>query len=81
MSQMQKGPSEPLWAMNAADRTVEKTEMAGGSVLLASDQDLLLYMRDLLSELEDLAKRAKLESLADLLGYTQREVERNRKEK
>ena len=45
----------------------------------ATKRDLLLYMGDLLSELETIASKAAMDGLADLLGYAQREVERNRK--
>ena len=45
----------------------------------ASEQDLLVYMVDLLAELQTLANKARFKGLADLLGYAHREAERNRK--
>ena len=45
----------------------------------ASRRDLLLYMGDLLSELESMATKSAMEGLADLLGYAKREVERIRR--
>ena len=46
----------------------------------ASQSDLLLYIADLLAELEAIAKQAKIAGVADLLGYAQREVERSRQQ-
>ena len=43
----------------------------------ASKRDLLLYMGDLLAELETMATKSAMVGLADLLGFAHREVERN----
>ena len=50
----------------------------GGELGRATEQDLLLYMGDLISELEAMAVSASFEGLADLLGYAHRETERHR---
>ena len=42
-------------------------------------RDLLLYIGDLLAGLQTMAANAKIEGVADLLGYAQREVERTRR--
>ncbi len=46
----------------------------------AAERDLLLYMQDLLRELEALAVGANLEGLAELLAFASRETERTRKQ-
>ncbi len=51
----------------------------GGGLAQAPERDLLLYMHDLLAELEAIAVGAELEGLADLLSFACRETERNRK--
>ena len=51
----------------------------GSGLAQAPERDLLLYMQDLLVELEAMAVGAKLEGLADLLSFACRETERNRK--
>jgi hypothetical protein len=57
-----------------------KQDMAPGKTLAqASNRDLLLYIGDMLDELEVMAATARLEGLADLLNVASREAERNRK--
>jgi hypothetical protein len=55
------------------------TSSPTGTLGQASKQDLLLYMGDMLAELEAIAVNAHIEGLADLLGYAYRETERNQK--
>ena len=59
---------------NAAD-----IKSNSGNPGTASDINLLIYMADMIIELEMLAVRARCDGLADLLGYVYRETERNRK--
>jgi hypothetical protein len=53
--------------------------VSGNALGLANNRDLLLYMGDMLDELEAMAASARLEGLADLLRLAGREAERNRK--
>jgi hypothetical protein len=63
----------------AAIRPSPQDTAAGHASMLANNRDLLLYIGDMLEELETMAARARLEGLADLLGFASREAERTRK--
>jgi hypothetical protein len=58
----------------------KETRRAGTGLAQAPERDLLLYMQDLIVELEAMAIGAKMEGLADLLGFVSRETERSRKQ-
>ena len=71
--------STTFGAANTAIGSVHAAQAGETRPKGASNADLLLYIGDLLAELQTMATQANISGVADLLGYAHREVERSRR--